>query len=318
MGPLSLVKDTYLRAKEAVRPHVEKAAALHLHPRSRKAVIRELNFELCSACNLRCKWCSLDSTLRPAMMKLELFEHVLTEIRDEDLYEIKVINLHHTGDALLHPKWRQFLEVIEREKLDRPHFPSVNMLTSATHLVGDKADAILDTQAIDWMRFSVDGGNKEAFERIRVRAKWDEVLPNIHRFLDENERRGRNLRTGIIALFETREPEITEEFLALTRRVTNYMPRLPHNWVGKTELGLERAPAPPQGLCSFVLFQVVVLVDGKITLCCADLNAEGVVGDLGERSLYDIFRGPERAAVITAMREKRRRDLPFCGTCDQA
>ena len=83
MRPLSKVKDTYLRAKEAVRPHVEKAAALHVHPRSKRSVIRELNFELCSACNLRCKWCSLDSTLRPGMMKLELFEQILAEIRDE-------------------------------------------------------------------------------------------------------------------------------------------------------------------------------------------------------------------------------------------
>ena len=317
MGPLSKVKDTYLRARELVRPHIERAAALHLHPRSKKAIIRELNFELCSACNLRCIWCSLDSTLRPAMMKLDLFEHILTEIRDEDLYEIKILNLHHTGDVLLHPKWGHFLEVIEREKRDRKTFPYVTMLTSATHLKGPKADAILETQAVDWIRFSVDGGNPEAFERIRERAKWNEVVPNINAFLDENERSGRNLRTGIIALFETPDPTYTEEFLALTKRVTNYMPRMPHNWVGKTELGLEIESKRPQGLCSFVLFQVVILVDGTVTLCCADLNADGVVGDLSERSLHQIYRGPERAAVIQAMREKRRKDLPFCGTCDQ-
>ena len=57
--------------------------------------------------------------------------------------------------------------------------------------------------------------------------------------------------------------------------------------------------------------------DGKVTLCCNDLNAEGVIGALAEKSLYEIFRGPERAEVIRAMREKRRRDLPFCGTCSQ-
>ena len=316
MGPLGYVKDIYLRTREAVRPHAEKAAALHLHPRSRKAIIRDLNLELCSSCNLRCTWCSLDSKRRPAVMKLELLDQVLEAIRDEERYQVKVLNLHHSGDVLLHPRWPEFLERIAKEKRDRKDFPYVTTLTSATHLKGEKMDAILESGAIDWVRFSVDGGNPEEFERIRVRAKWDEVVGNINHFLDENERRGKNLRTGIIAVFEHSEPDLTDEFRKLVVRVTNYMPRLPHNWVGKDELGLERRKEQPQGLCSFVLFQIVVLVDGRVTLCCADLNAEGVIGNLAEESLYDIFRGERRAHVIRTMREQRRGELTMCGTCD--
>ncbi len=292
--------------------------ALHVHPRTSRAVIRDLNLELCSSCNLRCKWCSLDSRLRPGLMKLELFERLLEEIRDEERYSVKVMNLHHSGDMLLHPKFPDFLDRIGREKRDRPRFPYVTALTSATHLVGDKAEALLESGAVDWLRFSVDGGNPEEFERIRTPAKWDRVIGNINAFLDEAERRGKKLRTGIIALFETPELTLTDEFLALVQRVTNYMPRTPHNWVGTSDLGLRRAAEQPRGLCAFVLFQSVILFDGKVTLCCNDLNAEGVIGDLGEQSLYEIFRGPKRAAVIQAMKEKRRRDLPMCGTCDMA
>jgi len=302
--PLGHVKDAVLRAKLHVERGLDRASALHIEPRKRRAVIRELNFEFCGACNLRCTWCSLDSKLRAGFMDVALFEEVLRQIGDRELFDVRVINLHHSGDVLLHPKFRSFLDVLERERRERDDFPFVQLLTSATHLRGDRVDALLETDALDWLRFSVDGGNPRDFEAIRVGAKWDRVVGNIHAFLDEAQRRGRTIRTGIISLFATDDPEITPEFSELVARVTNYMPRLPHNWVGKAELGLDEDVQPPRGLCKFILSQTVVLHDGRVTLCCNDLNAEGVIGNLADRSLHEIFRGPERRAVIESMRRE--------------
>jgi pyruvate-formate lyase-activating enzyme len=315
---LGHVKDAALKARAAAGAQLDRFKALYLEPRGARAVIRELNFELCSACNLRCKWCSLDSLLRGGVMKIETFRRVLEEIRDEERFRIHAINLHHSGDVLLHPKFRDFLAVLGEEKARRPEtFPFVQVLTSATHLKGDKAEALLESDVVDWLRFSVDGGNPRDYEAIRVGAKWDQVLGNINAFLDEAAKRGRRIRTGVISVFETPTPEIHEDFRKLVYRVTNYMPRLPHNWVGKKDLGVAPPPVRPQGLCKFVLSQMVVLYDGKVTLCCNDLNAEGVIGDLEASSLYDLFRGDRRAHHVRLMREEKRRDLPFCGTCDQ-
>jgi sulfatase maturation enzyme AslB (radical SAM superfamily) len=317
MGRLGFVKDAWLRTRAAVEPKVRRAAALHVHPHLRRAIIHDLNLELCSACNLRCRFCSLDSTLRAGVMRVETLERVLDEIRDDARFRVGTLNLHHSGDALLHPRFGAFLERIARERGERgARFPYVTLLTSATHLRGEKAQAILDTGAVDWVRFSVDGGNKADFERIRVGAKWEQVLENINAFLDEATRRGKEQRTGVIALFDRPDPTLAPEFEKLVSRVTNYMPRPPHNWVGKTELGVARVPSQPTGLCSFILRQSVVLYDGSVTLCCNDLNADVVIGDIHERSLYEIFRGERRAEVIRRMREHRRTELPLCGTCD--
>jgi sulfatase maturation enzyme AslB (radical SAM superfamily) len=317
MGRLGFVKDAYLRTRAAMEPKIRRATAVHVHPHLRRAVIRELNFELCSACNLRCRFCSLDSKLRAGVMKIETFDRVLAEIADEAKFHVGVLNLHHSGDSLLHPKFPLFVERIAAGKRERGRrFPRVNLLTSATHLKGDRVEALLSTDAVDWVRFSVDGGNREDFERIRVGAKWDEVLGNIHAFLDEAQRRGRKVRTGVITVFDKPDPAVSPEFRALLARITNYMPRPPHTWVGNKDLGLARKPVQPTGLCTFILNQSVVLFDGKVTLCCNDLNAEGVIGDVHESSLYDIFRGEKRAEVIRKMRARRRTELPLCGTCE--
>ena len=317
MGRLGVVKDAYLRTRAAVDPKIERAAALHLHPHMKRAVIRELNLELSSACNLRCRFCSLDSKLRAGVMRLETLDRLLAEIRDDEKFDVKTLNLHHSGDVLLHPKFPEFLEHIAKEKKDRGRrFPYVTTLTSATHLKGDKAEALLESGAVDWIRFSVDGGNREDFEAIRIGAKWDEVLGNINAFLDEADRRGKKLRTGVIALFNVPEPRITDEFNALLKRITNYMPRYPHTWVGRKNLGIERKPVQPLGLCSFILIQSVVLYDGSVTLCCNDLNGQGAMGNIHQTSLYEIFRGEKRKKAIEAMRENRRRDLRLCGMCE--
>lgn len=317
MGRLGFVKDAWIRTHAAVTPKLWRASALHIEPHLRRAVIRELNLELCSACNLRCRFCSLDSKLRAGVMKMETLEHVLGEIRDDSRFDVKTLNLHHSGDVLLHPKFPQFLERIARERKDRgARFPYVTTLTSATHLTGDKADALIESGAVDWIRFSVDGGTRETFEAIRVGAKWDEVLGNINAFLDAAERRGKKLRTGIIAVFDREGPELAPEFRALVARVTNYMPRLPHTWVGKSDVHVAKKPVQPTGLCAFVLFQIVVLYDGSVTLCCNDLNAEGVIGSVHETSLYEVFRGEKRAEAIAKMRANRRGELGLCGTCE--
>src|SRR5258706_15982383 len=169
MGRLGFVKDAYLRTRDAIQPHVARAAALHIEPHLKRAVIRELNLELCSACNLRCRFCSLDSSLRAGVMKIETLDRVLAEIRDDSKFDVKTLNLHHSGDVLLHPKFPQFLERVARERSERgKRFPYVTTLTSATHLAGEKAEALVDSGAVGWVRFSVPGGNRGAFEHIRV------------------------------------------------------------------------------------------------------------------------------------------------------
>jgi hypothetical protein len=290
MARLGFVEDAYLRTRAAVEPRIQRAASLHLRPHLKRAVVRERDLELCSACNFRCRFCSHESKLRAGMMKLETLDKVLAEVPDDGRFDVKVMNIHHSGDALLHPKLPQFLERIAAEEKERGRrFPYVSLLTSATHLKGDRVEALLATDAVDWIRFSVDGGNRRDLEDIRVGAKWDEVLGNISAFLDEARRRGKRPRTGIIAVFPQPDREVSPEFRALVSRITDYMPRMPHTWVGKKDVGVERKSVQPAGLCVFILNQAVMLYDVKVTRCCNDLNAQGTIGSIHEETLYDIF-----------------------------
>lgn len=319
MNVLSGMKDLALRARARMEPGVKRAVAEWSNTRGRVARLDMLNLEFTSICNLRCKWCSLDFKGNRGLMSEETLKGVLDEISDRERFRIRAVELHNGGETLLHPKFGDFLDRIARAREGSPGFRQVNLLTNATKLAGAKRDAIFETGAIDWIRFSMDGGTKETFEEIRRRANYEEVLGNIEAFLDENERRGSPIRTGLISVFDTAEPEMDDRFRRITERVTNFMPRRPHNWDGSADLDVPAADADaggrPTGLCQFVMVQAVVLWSGKVSPCCADLNGRGPIGDLAEQSLYDIVRGDARRRMWELMKKGRRADIPLCRDC---
>lgn len=317
MNVLSGMKDLALRARARVEPGMKRALAEWSNTRGRVARLDRLNLEFTSICNLRCKWCSLDFAGNRGLMTEETLARVLEEISDRARFRIRAVELHNGGETLLHPKFGHFLAMIARAREGNPAFGQVNLLTNATKLAGAKRDAIFETGAVDWVRFSMDGGTKETFEEIRRRADYETVVGNIEAFLDENERRGNPVRTGLISVFDTDEPEMDERFRRIAGRVTNFMPRRPHNWDGSADLDVPGAgaAAKPTGLCQFVMVQAVVLWSGKVSPCCADLNGRGPIGDLAEQSLYDIVRGDARRRMWELMKKGRRADIPLCRDC---
>ena len=61
--------------------------------------------------------------------------------------------------------------------------------------------------------------------------------------------------------------------------------------------------------------QMVVLPTGEVTVCCNDLNSEGVVGNILEESLYQIYSGEKRMRYIKLLKEGRKDELELCREC---
>ncbi len=315
MGIFSPIKDVALRTRERFRPSYDRFLHGFANRHGKRAWVRDVNFDLVARCNLRCRYCSLDHDAATASMDLELLTRVLDEISDRRRFRVTRIQLHHGADPLLHPKFADVLGAIAERK-GREGFPEVRLLTNAMLLQGARKDAIFDSGAIDFIRFSIDGGTPENFERMRPPAKWDKVAGNVEAFLEENESRGKPLRTGMISLFDRPPGDLHPRFEALSRRVTHYMPRMPHRWDGSADLDLPTPPEIPAGLCMFVLVQVVVRYDGQVLPCCNDLNARGPVGNLADSSLFDIVRGAERERLVRLMKQGKRSEIELCKNCD--
>jgi MoaA/NifB/PqqE/SkfB family radical SAM enzyme len=308
------------------------------------------NIELASRCNLRCKWCSLDFD-KPAV---NMDEALLAKALDELLttgWTIGEIALHNGGEALMHPRLPAILEVIAARRAGRASFPLVSLLTNGVLMNERKAGQVLASGAVDLVRFSVDGGSAAAFEELRAPAKWAVVRDNIHRFVKMNNTAARRVRTGVICIIAPGQPAeigwMEDEFRDVLLAVDSYELRYPHNWDGSKDLGLTPrpeanalgvaplnllrkgrallhqarelvAPRPEDHqhpVCKFLQREMVLLPDGRVSVCCADLNARGVIGNINDSSLRDVFRSDQRAAMIDAFLRGRKSSIPLCKDC---
>ena len=283
-----------------------------------------LNLEFASICNLRCKWCSLDHSKPKDFMSRELLGKVLDEVVSDPGIELDRIELHNAGETLLHPDIPGMFEEIAARK---ENLPTINLLTNAGALNDKKIRTILDSGAIDVVRFSVDGGTRESFEELRKPAKWDHIRRNIHAFLDANAAMERPLETGIICILGPERELSTDwmepDFQELFGRIDNVALRHPHNWDGSVSLDISddeytshAAKMAAMGkVCYFLTKDMVVLPNGDVTVCCADLNSRGVIGNVSLESLRQVFHSQGRIDMLRKFAAGRKNDIDLCKDC---
>lgn len=292
-----------------------------------KTSITEINIEFVSYCNLRCKLCSLDHTktkirMSPETLKL-FFENLL---RDKRFNSVKTIHLYNAGEVLLHPKLSEMLDIIKYYKLlaseKSIHFPKIALLTNATILDKENSEILINSQVLDNIRFSMDGGNKEKFEEMRERAKWEVFVKNVRHFCELNKNSNKPISTGIITLVDYRNKLNTtwmsSEFIELLNLVDGYELRYAHNWGGDLlieELNNKSKKKYKIG-CSLLMHQLVLLPNGDITVCCADLNSRGVIGNITEETLFMIYKKPQRRAMLKKFMLGKKKKIDLCKDCE--
>lgn len=290
--------------------------------------IREIHLEFVSYCNLRCQLCSLDHK----KTKIRMTETILREFFENFLYDerfrnVSTIHLYNAGEVLLHPELEKMLAIIKEYKtraLQRNiKFPQIGLLTNATILDEENSKILIDSGVLDHIRFSMDGGSKEKFEEMRTRASWNVFVKNISVFCSLNNKNARRIKTGIISLLEFKNKLSTEwmseEFIKLLEMVDGYELRYAHNWAGELQLDELKNKLRKKNRkvgCSLLMNQLVLLPDGNITVCCADLNSKGVIGNIMNQKLHAIYNSPVRLEMLKKFIKGKKSEIELCKGCE--
>ena len=293
----------------------------------KKSSITEINIEFVSYCNLRCKLCSLDHEKPKIRMNADTLKQFFENFLSDDRFRsVKTIHLYNAGEVLLHPKLMEMLGIIkqykEQAKAKSIFFPQIALLTNATILDEKKSKVLLDSNLIDNIRFSMDGGNKEKFEEMRERAEWDVFIKNIKTFCELNKKSVKPIPTGIITLVEYHNKLNTkwmsEEFKELLNMVDGYELRYALNWGGDVEIEelKNKSKSNFKTGCSLLMHQLVLLPNGDITVCCADLNSKGVIGNIHKEDLFAIYNKPQRLEMLHKFMKNKKQEIDLCKDCE--
>jgi len=133
-----------------------------------------INLNHTTICNLRCIMCQQAlEDIPQQVMDLGVYRR----IRDELFEHISEVALTVMGDPFCVPKpfLNEILDDIERYDLQ------LEITTNAT-LFGNDEQLDRLARLTSRMIISIDGGTKETFEHVRVKANWERTVRNIERF----------------------------------------------------------------------------------------------------------------------------------------
>ena len=273
-----------------------------------------------NACNLKCVMCpqSSDTAFERGFMDFALF----TKIIDEAKHFVYDVNLHHSGESLLHP---QILDMIRYAK----HAGIYTRLhTNATKLDEEKARGILDA-GLDFLSFSFDGYDKETYEGIRRGANFEKTLENILRFLRLKKERSAQRPLTIFEVIDfSAKPgtpsgliPATDAQLAFQKEFADvpldkFILKAPHNWAGTYDA--EGNPLHPDKYCActFPWYALVVFWNGNVSPCPQDFFNNLRLGNLREASIREVWHDAPLTTIREKMKTRQYQDLHPCAACD--
>jgi radical SAM protein with 4Fe4S-binding SPASM domain len=262
--------------------------------------------ESTNACNLRCSMChfwgsGVERRRETGFMKEEVWRAALDEVGG---WNAKVsIVLHGAGEPLLHPHFFAMAEYAKKKPKVK-----VGFLNNGTLLTEEKAKRVLDL-GIDFIGFSVDGVERDLFNRYRIGADLDRVEENIERFLSLREGDKPHVFLNMVALTGMS----TEEFLRRWWGKVEEVRISKYREVGSRKI-LDRRE---ERIACFHLYdQLVIGWDGTVVLCCEDIWADQPVGKIPQERIYDIWHGERYEAIRRAHETGRADRIALCKDCE--
>jgi radical SAM superfamily enzyme YgiQ (UPF0313 family)/MoaA/NifB/PqqE/SkfB family radical SAM enzyme len=274
-----------------------------------------------SRCNAACAFCpypSVSETLSHGTMEEELYRRIIDECAEHP-GEVQRILPYLMNEPLLDGR------IVERVDYAKRRCPqaSVHLLTNGSLLTARRGDALIDS-GLDWIGISVHGFSEAAYQAAMGLSR-EGTYRRVDRFIERAiARRGADFvmvtfNGGGPVTAEEREAEL-DHFRALGVERISYFGR------SISRAGNVPAIAAPSHTrlagCRSIWWpeMIHVLHNGDVVLCCMDWRREVVLGNLGGRSINELWRSEPYRRVRDLVWGRAAGDpceLP-CSRCEEA
>jgi sulfatase maturation enzyme AslB (radical SAM superfamily) len=282
---------------------------------------KRVQIETIFGCNASCIMCPVDAptSRKKGSMGFKQFCTLIDQLTPYKT-EIEKFDLFGIGEPLLDKDIFKKIEYIKNAGFTA----SVAISTNADLLTAEKAEALLKT-GIDAVIFSIDGFVKETHENIRIGINFDRMLENINYTI--HLRNEKKYSTRFIVRFINQPDNAAEwdDYYAYWReRVSKDKGDLIisydiQSWGGKIGVPEDKIlPTIPDNIpCHQISDRLIILQDGTVPLCCADVHEPELdLGSVsGELSPIDIYNSPKFQSIREIHNRGDRKKIRLCRDC---
>jgi MoaA/NifB/PqqE/SkfB family radical SAM enzyme len=284
----------------------------------------QIYIEPINVCNLRCRHCFNHDLfqsrryrkVKTGLMDMTRFARAIDEISE---FGAKVTLVGH-GEPLLHP------DIVEMTAYSVNKGLHTSIITNVTRLNPALSSRLIQA-GLHRIVFSVEAVEKELYESIRIKARFEQVMYNLLNFLRLNEDAGHPVHTCAASIVSAR----TRPRLAAYE---NYFNRLPVDKIFKGmllnfsggsglsgEVDIDALIARKPGerpMCRDPWMTLFIAFDGRICSCAVDYNLLNVTGAVPRDSILSAWNSPAQKKLRRIHLEGRfRSDDPMAAYCSR-
>ena len=254
-----------------------------------------VQIENTNICNARCVFCGHKYMKRPQkIMEQSIFEKVINECKEINIEGVFLTGL---GEPLLDPNIVDRVKFIKK-KLKIP----VTIYTNGTNL-NKYLDDLLNV-GLDMLYISLNAVNKEKREQIMGIDNFD--------YLDKLIRNWNHNKCKIVissvsdwGLMEVGDCKMMYEMYG--KMVDEIYYHYAANWAGK----IFDLKFIPKNACPRPFTMIHILNDGRVALCCLDMDGEIILGN----SILEAMNSEKLKFYRQKMIEGKRSELELCKNC---
>jgi radical SAM protein with 4Fe4S-binding SPASM domain len=241
-------------------------------------------------CNAKCLHCPHPTVIatrkypeRPLMGR-NIYLKVVTEAsKYKTLFRFSAF-----GEPLTHP---QAVEMVELAK--EMGCQTVSLNTNGELLSADKSERLLRS-SIDVIEISLDAFSEGVYRKVRCGLDFEKVQRNLHDLLELREKLGKNQTKVMVSFVE--QPESSHEVKPFeeywTPRVDRVLIRKFLSFSGIKETSKETQPYYRKRIpCPYAWRRMSVDPFGNIRLCIDDWLDKGIIGNVNENSIHELWTG---------------------------
>lgn len=269
-------------------------------------------------CNLACVHCPYVSLVKPkGRMRHQLSQALHTKlVRDiaaNGRGLCRFVRYTGEGEPLLHPHMMDFLA--EMSAIGMP----ATLTTNGLLLSDERCQAILASGAIA-VDISLDAFKPETYAKIRVGGELAEAQAGVQRLLAAKRSAGSKLKVMTSFINQEGNQGEAEPFKAYweSQGVDLVFVRNLHSCAGLMEKTAEKlwAAAPtPRTPCLYPWERLLLKADGLVDFCPSDWKHGSQIGDYAQKTIKELWQGPEMTALRAAHCSGDFSAHPLCGHC---
>ena len=275
------------------------------------------SIETVNICNAKCWFCPQpDHTRKKGYMHFDIFKKIIDEIALHK-NKVKSIALFMDGDPTLHKELIKFLTYAKEKKIKNIYLSS-NMEFFNEKLI----DQIFTNKLQNTLKFviaSLDGVSEKVHKGNRIGVDTRKAYENTNLIL-KKRRENFSFYPWIfprMLINETNKHEEEEFFEYWKTKADKVLRTTMHNWGGQIDdEKIHQNKEAFSSVCFFPFSQCFIQIDGKVRICCLDVNGKNIYGDLKNSGIQEIWKNQDFNILRKNLISQDKENLPeICKNC---